>query len=202
MTTGKGTAMTPSSPDRSLDEAKVKAFTQRMITHFTGASAVLMVEVGRQAGLFEAMAGMAPATSVAIAERTGLTERYVREWLGAMVCSRIVEYDPAARTYALPPEHAPLVTGEGSRNLSTLAAMFPLLSRVVPELLEAFRRGGGVPYGRFQPDFTGLMDGRSRPRYRELLFPKYLGSVEGLVGRLEAGARVADIGCGTGFCVT
>jgi SAM-dependent methyltransferase len=173
-----------------------------MIAHFTGASAVLMMEVGRQAGLFEAMAEMPPATSFAIAERAGPTERYVREWLGAMVCSRIVEYDPSARTYVLPPEHRPLVTSEGgSRNLATLAAMFPLLSRVVPEVLEAFRGGGGVPYARFQPDFTGLMDGRSRPRYRQLLFAKYLGSVEGLTGRLEAGIRVADIGCGTGFCV-
>jgi SAM-dependent methyltransferase len=191
-----------SSLERPLDEAKVKAFTQRMIAHFTGASAVLMMEVGRQAGLFEAMAEMPPATSFAIAERAGLTERYVREWLGAMVCSRIVEYDPSARTYVLPPEHRPLVTSEGgSRNLATLAAMFPLLSRVVPEVLEAFRGGGGVPYARFQPDFTGLMDGRSRPRYRQLLFAKYLGSVEGLTGRLEAGIRAADIGCGTGFCV-
>ena len=97
-----------SSRERPLDEAKVKAFTQRMIAHFTGASAVLMMEVGRQAGLFEAMAEMPPATSSAIAERAGLTERYVREWLGAMVCSRIVEYDPSARTYVLPPEHRPL----------------------------------------------------------------------------------------------
>jgi SAM-dependent methyltransferase len=194
--------MTSSSLERSLDEAKVKAFTQRMVAHFTGASAVLMVEVGRQAGLFEAMAEMPPATSVAIAERAGLTERYVREWLGAMVCSGIVEYDPSARTYALPPEHRPLLSSEGgSRNVATLAAMFPLLSRVVPEVLEAFRRGGGVPYARFQPDFTGLMDGRSRPRYQQLLFPKYLGSVEGLAARLDAGIRVADVGCGTGFCV-
>jgi Rv2258c-like winged HTH domain len=115
-----------------------------MIAHFTGASAVLMMEVGRQAGLFEAMAEMPPATSFAIAERAGPTERYVREWLGAMVCSRIVEYDPSARTYVLPPEHRPLVTSEGgSRNLATLAAMFPLLSRVVPEVLEAFRGGEG-----------------------------------------------------------
>ena len=102
-----------SSREQTLDEAKVKAFTQRLVAHFTGASAMLMIEVGRQAGLLEAMAEMPPATSSAIAERAGLTERYVREWLGAMVCSRIVEYDPSARTYGLPPEHRPLVTSRG-----------------------------------------------------------------------------------------
>lgn len=184
---------------RTLDEAKVRAFTKLMVTHLTGASIALMMEVGRQAGLFEAMGAMPPATSAAIAERAGLTERYVREWLGAMVCGGLVEYDPAVRTYLLPPEHALLLTGQSSRNLVTLAEMFPLLSRVVPDVVQAFHEGGGVPYTRYQPDFTGMMDRRSRPRYQEFLFSKYLGSVDGLVARLEAGIRVADVGCGTGF---
>ena len=186
---------------RKLDEAKVKAFTQRMVSHLTGASVALMMEVGRQAGLFETMAAMAPATSTAIAERAGLSERYVREWLGAMVCGGLVDYDPAARMYHLPPEHALLLSGRTSRNLTSLATFFPFLSRVIPDVVRAFREGGGVPYSAYQPDFTGLMDGRSRPRYQEFLFSKYLGSVEGLTTRLEAGIRVADIGCGTGFSI-
>jgi SAM-dependent methyltransferase len=184
-----------------LDDAKVKAFTQRMVTHLSGAAVALMLDIGRQTGLFEAMAGMSPAASDAIAARAGLQERYVREWLGAMTCAGIVEYEPAARTYRLPPEHALLLTGDTSRNLTTLAPFFPLLGRVLPDVVAAFRQGGGVPYARFQPDFTGLMDSRSRPRYREFLLPKYLGSVDGLVARLEAGIRVADVGCGTGFSV-
>jgi len=186
---------------RRLDEAKVKAFTQRMVSHLTGASVALMMEVGRQAGLFETLAAMPPATSTAIAERAGCTERYVREWLGAMVCGGLVEYDPAARTYHLPPEHALLLAGQTSRNLTSLATFFPLLGRVIPDVVRAFREGGGVPYAAYQPDFTSLMDGRSRPRYREFLFSKYLGAVDGLTQRLEAGLRVADVGCGTGFCV-
>jgi SAM-dependent methyltransferase len=94
-----------------------------------------------------------------------------------------------------------MLTGQTSRNLTSLAAMFPLLSRVVPEVVQAFRAGGGVPYSRYQPDFTDLMDGRSRPRYREFLFTRYLGAPQGLLERLEAGLRVADVGCGTGFCI-
>jgi SAM-dependent methyltransferase len=186
---------------QGLDEGKVKAFIQRMVTHLTGASIGLMLEVGRQTGLFETLAVMAPATSSAIAERAGLIERYVREWLGAMVCGGIVEYEPAAQTYRLPPEHALLLTGSSSRNLVTLGAMFPLLMRVVPDVVKAFRQGGGVPYAAYEPDFAGLMDGRSRPRYDEFLFSKYLGSVEGLIPRLEAGIRVGDIGCGTGYAI-
>ena len=185
----------------TFDEAKAKAFTQRMVGHMTGAAVTLMIEVGRQVGLFDALAGMASATSEALAERAGLTERYVREWLGAMVCGGLVEYDPAGRTYRLPPEHAIMLTGQTSRNLASLAAFFPLLGRVIPDVTRAFREGGGVPYAAYQPDFTGLMDRRSRPRYQEFLLTKYLGSPAGLVPRLEQGIRVADIGCGTGYCV-
>jgi SAM-dependent methyltransferase len=191
--------MTPSTT--TLDEGKLKAFTQRMVTHLTGASVMLMVEVGRQTGLFDTLAAMPAATSAAIAERAGLTERYVREWLGAMVCGRIVEYDAAAGTYALPPEHAALLTGAHSRNLSGLGPFFPFLSRVIPQVVEAFRRGGGVPYAAYQPDFTELMDRRSRPRFEEYLLARYLGLVDGLTERLRAGIRVADVGCGTGFAV-
>jgi ubiquinone/menaquinone biosynthesis C-methylase UbiE len=183
-----------------MDDAKLKAFTQRMVGHVTGASVMLMVEIGRQLGLFEAMAGLSTATSTAIAKRAGLVERYVREWLGAMVCGGIVEYDPAARTYTLPAEHAAMLTGSSSRNLASVAGFFPLLSRVMPAVAKAFRDGGGVPYSAYQPDFTDLMDRRSRPRYEEFLVERYL-DLPGLGPRLTTGIRVADVGCGTGYCI-
>jgi SAM-dependent methyltransferase len=191
--------MTTSPP---LDDAKLKLFTQRMVGHLTGASAMLMVEVGRQTGLFEAMAGRPAATSAAIAERARLNERYVREWLGAMACGGIVEYDVVSGSYALPAEHAALLTGPGSRNVAGLGPFFPFLSRVIPQVVEAFRRGGGVPYAAYQPEFTELMDARSRPRFHEFLLSRYLGLADGVTERLQAGIRVADLGCGTGFAVT
>src|SRR5881296_2255575 len=189
-------------PETDLDRAKAKAFTQLMVRHLEGAAVTVMLEVGRRVGLFEAMAKMSAATSGEIAERTGLSERYVREWLAAMVCGGIVEYAVAERTYRLPREHAAALTGTSTRNLTSMVEMFPLMTRVIPDVAEAFRTGGGVPYSAFQPDFTGLMDRRSRPRYDELLFSAYLGRPEGIVPRLEAGIRVADVGCGSGHCVT
>jgi ubiquinone/menaquinone biosynthesis C-methylase UbiE len=183
-----------------MDDAKLKAFTQRMVGHVTGASVMLMVEIGRHVGLFEAMASLTNATTTTIAERSGLVERYVREWLGAMVCGGIVEYDPATRTYTLPEEHAAMLTGSSSRNLASIAGFFPLLSRVIPAVANAFRDGGGVPYSAYQPDFTDLMDRRSRPRYQEFLVERYLG-LPGFGPRLTTGIRVADVGCGTGYCI-
>ena len=148
------------------------------------------------------MAQMGAVTSAAIADKTGLSERYIREWLAAMVCGGVVEYAAAEHTYRLPREHATALTGSSTRNLTSMVEMFPLLNRVIPDVAEAFRTGGGVPYTAFQPDFTGLMDRRSRPRYDELLFSAYLGKPEGLTARLESGVRVADVGCGTGHCIT
>jgi SAM-dependent methyltransferase len=157
--------------------------------------------VGRRVGLFEALAAMPPATSEAIAARAGLSERYVREWLGAMVCGGVVEYDPGAGAYRLPREHVAALSGGSTRNLTSVAEVLALLSRVTPEVVEAFRTGAGVPYSAYQPDFTGLMERRSRPRYDELLFSTYLTAAEGLMARLEAGIRVADMGCGTGYAL-
>ena len=185
-----------------FDRAKARAFTQLMVRHLEGAAVSLMLEVGRRVGLFDAMAKLGAVTSGEIAETTGLNERYVREWLAAMVCGGIVEYVAGERTYRLPREHAAALTGSSTRNLTSMVEMLPLLNRVIPDVAEAFRTGRGVPYSAFQPDFTGLMDRRSRPRYDELLFSAYLGKPEGLIPRLEAGIRVADVGCGTGHCIT
>jgi len=189
-------------PEAEFDRAKAKAFTQLMVRHLEGAAVSVMLEIGRRVGLFEAMAEMGPATSEVIAETAGLNERYVREWLAAMVCGGIVEYTAAEHTYRLPREHAAGLTGSSTRNLTSMVEMFPLMNRVIPEVAQAFRTGGGVPYSAYQPDFTGLMDRRSRPRFDELLFSAYLGKPEGIIPRLEAGIRVADVGCGTGHCIT
>ena len=188
-------------PDAEFDRAKAKAFTQLMVRHLEGAAVTVMLEVGRRVGLFEAMAKMGAATSAEIAGQTGLSERYVREWLAAMVCGGIVEYAASEGTFRLPREHATGLTGSSTRNLTSMVEMFPLMNRVIPDVAAAFRTGSGVPYSAFQPDFTGLMDRRSRPRYDELLFSTYLAKPDGLIPRLEAGIRVADVGCGTGHCV-
>jgi len=187
--------------EAEFDRAKAKAFTQLVVRHLEGAAVSVMLEVGRRVGLFEAMAKMGAVTSVEIAEQTGLSERYVREWLAAMVCGGIVEYAAAEQTYRLPREHASGLTGSSTRNLTSMVEMFPLMNRVIPDVAEAFRTGGGVPFSAYQPDFTGLMDRRSRPRFDELLFSAYLGKPDGIIARLESGIRVADVGCGTGHCI-
>ena len=93
-----------------LDMSKVEAFGGQMVGFLNGGAAALGLSIGHQTGLFDAMAELPPATSDEIAEAAGLNERYVREWLGAMVTAGVVEYDRGRGAYVLPPEHAALTT--------------------------------------------------------------------------------------------
>jgi SAM-dependent methyltransferase len=157
----------------------------------------LMVDIGHKTGLFDA-AAQGPGTSREIAERAGLDERYIREWLGAMATGGIVEYDPGSGAFTLPPEHAACLTGTSSRNLAANSQVIAMLSKRLPRVVESFRHGGGVPYSEFRPDFTEYQDASWRLLYDGLLVKGFLPLAKGLPERLAAGIRVADLGCGTG----
>jgi hypothetical protein len=109
-----------------------------MVRHLEGAAVSLMLEVGRRVGLFDAMAQMGAVTSAEIAEKAGLDERYVREWLAPMVCGGIVEYAAADHTYHLPREHARPRFGTQPTNMVDV----PARNRVIPDVAEAFRTAG------------------------------------------------------------
>jgi 2-polyprenyl-3-methyl-5-hydroxy-6-metoxy-1,4-benzoquinol methylase len=184
-----------------LDEARTEAFAERMLDALNAASITLMTSVGYRTGLFDAMAELAPSTSEQIAELAGLDERYVREWLGAMVTGEVVEYDARKRTYRLPPEHAASLTrAAGPDNIAAVAPYIPLFGSVESEVIECFRNGGGVPYSAY-PGLQEQLDNESRPIYDATLVDKTLPVVPGLVERLEAGIEVADVGCGSGHAI-
>jgi SAM-dependent methyltransferase len=184
----------------TLDEARVEAFAGRLFELYTGGLLTFLVDIGHRTGLFAAAAA-GPATSAELAARADLQERYVREWLGAMVTGGIVEYDPAGATFRLPAEHAACLTGPGSANLAPFSRLDTHLAKHVDAVARAFREGGGVPYAEFRPEFTDVMDGLGRGTFDELLVDAYVPLVPGLAERLAAGARVADVGCGTGHAI-
>ena len=183
-----------------LDRKRVQEFARKLFGHYTSGMLALMVDVGHKTGLFEA-AAKGPATSAELAERARLNERYVREWLGAIVTGGIMEYDPASGAYVLPAEHAVCLTGTSSRNLASNSQLLAMLAKRLPAVLECFKSGGGVPYSEFRPDFTDYMDASWRLLYDGLLLKGFLPVVDGLPERLAAGIRVADLGCGTGHAV-
>jgi SAM-dependent methyltransferase len=188
------------TPTATVDEARIEAFAGRLFGSYTEAMVTLMIDLGYRTGLFETLA-TGPGTSTELADRAGLTERYVRECLGALVTGGIVEYDPTSRQYTLPVEHALCLTGEGSLNLAPFSQFPTLLAKHVAGVAEAFRTGGGLPYEAFKPDFTDVMDGASRGLFDGQLLNGILPITGGLPARLAAGIRVADIGCGTGHAI-
>ena len=183
-----------------LDQQKADAFAGQMLTALNNSATVLMLSIGHRTGLFEAMSKLPPASSGDIAKAAGLQERYVREWLGNIVVSRIVDYDPTTRHYTLPTEHAMFLTPEaGPNNMAAYADAIPVFAGVVGEVAECFRKGGGVPYSAV-PKIQEVIAGLTAPLYDAYL----IGSILPLVGldeRLNAGVEVADIGCGQGHAV-
>ena len=189
--------MTTTSEPSTIDDQAVEEFAGRLFELFTGAALSCLIDIGHRTGLFEA-AAEGPATSAELASRAGLDERYVREWLGAMVTAGIFEYEPSVTSYWLPREHAACLTGDGVENLAPVALLTTILARHVDGVTDAFRRGGGVPYDAFVPEIHDVMEALWGPMYRDLLVPAIVPLAPGLAERLAAGARVADVACGTG----
>lgn len=185
---------TAASP--AVDEERAGAFADRLFGLYTAGFVTYMIDIGHRTGLFEAFS-QGPATSAELATRAGLQERYVREWLGAIVTAEIAHYEPITSVYSLPAEHAVCLSGDGPLNVAPLSALNGLLGRYVEPVARAFREGGGVPYSDYRPDFTDVMDQLNRPLFDGLLTSTIV-PLAGVGDRLAAGVRVADLGCGTG----
>jgi 2-polyprenyl-3-methyl-5-hydroxy-6-metoxy-1,4-benzoquinol methylase len=189
---------TDPSPAAAMDSQRAEAFAGRLLSALNDGALCLMLSIGHQTGLLDAMRGRAAATSTEIAEACGLNERYVREWLGAMVTSGVVEVDPATARYVLPAEHAAFLTrAAGGDNMSFYARYISLLGSVEEDVIRCFREGGGVPYSRY-PAFHAVMEEDSGQSVLSALESHILPLVEGLRSRLDAGIRVLDLGCGRG----
>ena len=186
------------STSSSFDPKRAEAFAGRMLGALNDGALCLMASIGHRTGLFDAMRDQSPQTSHEIASRAGLNERYVREWLGAMVTSGVIGVDPQSVRYHLPPEHAAYLTrAAGADNLAVFTQYVPLLGNVEDEILECFKSGGGVPYARF-PRFHAVMAEDSGLSVLSSLESHILPLIPGLVEQLAGGLRWLDAGCGSG----
>lgn len=181
----------------TIDDQQVQQFAERVLGAYVDSMLVLMIDLADRTGLLTCL-GEGAGTSGELAGRAGLNERYVRECLGALVTGGIVEYDAARARYTLPAEHALCLTGTGSANLAPLSRIPTLLAGHLDEAATVVRDGGGIPYERFRPGFTAVMDGVSRKLFDEQLVDAIVPMAPGLADDLTRGIRVADIGCGTG----
>jgi SAM-dependent methyltransferase len=179
--------------------SEVEAFIGQVVTDLSAAFSGVLVNVGRKLGLYRAMVDLGACTSVALAESTGIRERYVREWLGNQAAGGYVAYDPEKQTYALPPAQAMVLALDQSPIFMApafeVAASFWLDE---DQIVETFRSGEGLGWhGHNHRMFCGT-ESFFRTGYRAHLVSEWLPALDGVVDRLKRGARVADIGCGHG----
>jgi SAM-dependent methyltransferase len=198
------TTSTPAdaAPSPGFDPDRHAAFGERAVGMLNEASLTFMLSLGHRSGLLDALRRRdRPATSHEIAEASGLDERYIREWLGALVTGRIIDYDPQTRGYRLPPEHAAWLTREATpNNLSGIMQFMSILGKVEDHVLECFQSGGGVPYEKFER-FHEVMAEESFQTVVSALDDHILPLVDGLVASLERGVEAVDVGCGRGLAV-
>ena len=191
--------MTSIAEPRALDGQKLEQFVYRAVDEIGATLNAALVVMGDRLGLYRALAGEGPLSSGELAARTGTAERYVREWLNAQAAGGYVEYDPEGDRYTLPPEQAVALTDEASP--AYLPGFFQIaLGSVVdsPRITEAARSGEGFGWHEHGHDVHEGCERFFRPGYNANLVGSWLPALDGVVAKLEQGARVADIGCGHG----
>jgi len=183
----------------SFDQAKQEAFAGKVLGDCAGFQSVLMGALGDRLGLFKDLATNGPATSEELAARTGIIERYAREWLGGMASTGYLVYDPASRCFRLPVEHAPLLAQEGGPlflggGFEQLVSIAPMLDRIE----HAFRQGGGVPLTAYHDHFWCGTERLTAGWFDNLLVSLWLPAMPAVQAKLAQGGRIADVGCGHG----
>ena len=181
-----------------IDRKRAEAFSERMLGILNAGALGVMISIGHRTGLFDTLRERSPSTSAEIAEAAGLNERYVREWLGAMLTGGIVECDADGTRFWLPPEHAMWLTRQATPdNIAVFAQYISQFGMVEDEIIDCFRNGGGLPYSAYKR-FHQIMAEDSGQTVVAVLTGKILPLVPGLIESLQDGIYVLDVGCGSG----
>jgi SAM-dependent methyltransferase len=183
----------------ALDQDKLMDFIHRFVGDLGATMTAGNVVVGHKAGLYRGLAAAGPVTGDELAARTGTDARYVTEWLRGQAASGYVTYDDATHRYSLTPEQAYVLADPDGAVNAPGAFTFALGTlRSEPRIVEAFRTGSGVGWHEHDADVFLGCEQFFRPGYAAHLVPEWLPALDGVLDKLRAGARVADVGCGLG----
>jgi SAM-dependent methyltransferase len=191
----------PPQPVQALqpDPAKLEQFMHKIVGDMAAAMSGSLVITGAKLGLYGKLAEIGPARSQELADRLNLDERYVREWLSAQAASGFVEYDAETERFSMTPEQAMALANEDSPVY--VAPAFELIASGYidePKITDAFQSGAGVGWHEHHDCLFRGCEKFFRPGYRANLVAAWLPALDGVVEKLERGAKVADIGCGAG----
>ena len=183
-----------------VDEAKLHQFIGQMLGDLGGAASIAMVRIGDSLGLYKAFHTKGAMTSGELAAAVGADERYLREWLSHQAASNYLSYDPTTQKFALPEEQAMVFAAEDSPVY--LLGGFDLMAALLdaqPKVEAAFKTGGGVEWGDHGACMFCAVARFFRPGYHNHLVNAWLPALDGVVDKLDRGAKVADVGCGHGW---
>jgi 2-polyprenyl-3-methyl-5-hydroxy-6-metoxy-1,4-benzoquinol methylase len=179
----------------------MKTYAKHVFGKLEGAMTSAMIHLGDRLGLYRALAGGAPRSSEELAAQTGLSERWLREWLHAQGAAGILDYAGDGR-FALGAEAEAVLANESHPAFGCgMFSSLPQTLAVLDALPDAFRTGIGLDYDAFGPEGARGVERGFAPWFRALLVPFALPRVAGVVPALERGTRVADVGCGAGVAL-
>jgi SAM-dependent methyltransferase len=193
--------MTPTVPDRA------EALAERLFAATLGALELYSVYLGAELGLYRTLAEHGPLTHGELARRAGIAPRYAREWLEQQAVAGLLDVDPRdapadARRYALARDHARVLADpDDPTHVAPFAHLLAGIGGVLPEVVQAYRSGDGVPYHAYGRAFRHGQGHINRPAFTHELPGEWLPAMPDVIARLEGArhARVADVGCGQGF---
>lgn len=182
-----------------LDWGKIKQFSAQVSNDIGAAMMGPLMYLGDRLGIFAALGKSGAVTSIELAERTGLKERYLREWLSAMAAAGYLAYDPATKKFSMSPEQAMVLANDQSPFFmgGFMEMIIPNIS-ITPKLKEAFKNGGGVPQSEYPAETWEAMERSSAGMYRNQLLKKWLPAMPQVVAALSEGGSSLDVGCGSG----
>ncbi len=190
-----------STDSRPVDPQKIKAGGERIFGYLKGMGVSAMIYLGDKLGLYQALDGAGPVTSEDLAQKTGLHERWVREWIRGQAAAGIIDYKGDDR-FELSPEIAMFLADEHSPKLAVgIFSDLPQRMAVVERLPEAFRTGIGLNYDARGPEGARGIERVFGNWYRFTLVSQVLPKLDGVVTKLQAGAKAADVGCGAGVAL-
>jgi SAM-dependent methyltransferase len=184
---------------RPVDEEKLMEFVFRAVDEVGATLNAALVVMGDKLGLYRALADGAQVSPAELADRAGIAERYAREWLNAQAAGGYVDYDPDTSRYSLSPEKAVALTD--SESPAYLPGFFEIAVGSVldsPKITEVAKSGAGFGWGEHHHHVHEGCERFFRPGYNANLLSAWLPALDGVVEKLEQGAKVADIGCGHG----
>ena len=184
---------------RAIDRARQEKFAEKVVEHLSATMTTLLGSVGDRLGLFKNLAEEGPATSVELASRTQLNERYLREWLGGMATAGYLSYDGPTKRFSLPAEHASVLAQEnGPLFVGGIYQMLPAQAGVFEQVVSAFRNGGGVSQSQYDDMMWDGLERCSSTWFENLLLQQWIPALPDVKALLERGGDVADVGCGRG----